>query len=162
MPCSTAKHNMQWARSKCIVFKMISRNKDKCYLPREPAWLEGAEGCFHLLPQVKKTEREREMYTMIPPLELTLWYNKSVLMEQKMGFISMAFPKELLSLLILLLKSCFSFVSNTEHMNLDISLPLMEQEVTNYNVSWTCSFFKVDISLQDRKIWQQPTISRRS
>lgn len=50
-----------------------------------------------------------------------------------MGFISMAFPKELLPLLILLLKSCFSFVSNTEHMNLCISLPLMEQEVTNYS-----------------------------
>lgn len=52
-----------------------------------------------------------------------------------MGFISMAFPKELLPLLILLLKSCFCFVSNTEHRNLDISLPLMEQELTNYNVS---------------------------
>lgn len=127
---------------KCIMFKMISRNKDKCYLSREPTWLKGAEGCFHLLPQVKKDrEREREMYTMIPPLELTLRYNKSVLMEQKMGFISMAFPEELLSLLILLLKSCFCFVSNTEHMNLDISLPLMEQEVTNYNASRTCDFF---------------------
>ena len=79
---------------KCIMFKMISRNKDKCYLSREPTWLKGAEGCFHLLPQVKKDrEREREMYTMIPPLELTLRYNKSVLTEQKMGFISMAFPK---------------------------------------------------------------------
>ena len=70
---------------------------------------------------------------MLPSLKFILWYNKSVLMEQKMGFISMAFPKELLSLLILLLKSCFSFVSNTEHMNLYISLPLMEQEVTNYS-----------------------------
>lgn len=64
----------------------------------------------------------------------------------------MTFPKELVSLLILLLKSCCSFASNTANINLYISLPLMEQGVANYRRDkHVIIFFRVDVHYMIKK-----------
>lgn len=64
----------------------------------------------------------------------------------------MTFPKELVSLLSLLLKSCCSFASNTANINLYISLPLMEQGVTNYiRDKHVIIFFKMDVHNEIKK-----------